>query len=332
MRSFLTRPSLRASALVTLIGVASAQSATDAFDFDLTPSFRGASTAQYAGWEVFTIAFGGSNLPDDTGSDLTASLSQTVPGAFITSTNNIYNPGAASSFVIEGSLAAPLKTAVLQVRSLGNPLSDPTFTLTYDDNGTLVEVFPSSIQLLSPSGGFAEEKAFQFDVPASEGVEDFSIVFDATAPNCSLNAVLLDVNTDGEIGTTFCSGPPNSTGSTGALSAFGSTAIADNDVELRASSLPSHAFGIFIASTAQQTTVFSNGAVLCLGGSIGRFSPFNSGAGGEFSVALDLAAIATPNGVTPVLPGETWSFQCWHRDVGTPPTYSLTEALEITFQ
>ena len=328
-------PVIRLSALLFLTGAASSQSATDAFDFDLTPPYRGATTAQYAGWDVFTVAFGGVNLPDDPASELSASLEQTVPGAIITSTMNIYSPGAASAFVVDVSVADPVETAFLQVRSLGNPLDDASFVLTYPSGSGTQEVFPSSIQLLSPAGGFAEEKAFEFDLSGvGAAVRDFELRFSATAPNCSLSAVLLDVDLDGEIGTSFCGVAPNSTGAVGELNAYGSTVVADNSVELRLSQLPASAFGVFIVSQTQGFTPFAGGGAgpLCLGGSIGRFTPFTSDSSGAFSVAVDVDQLAGSSGPVAAQPGETWSFQCWHRDVGTPPTSSFTEAAAITFQ
>ncbi len=328
-------PLLRLSALLALTGAATAQSATDAFDFDITPPFRGAATAQYAGWDVFTVAFGGVNLPDDPASDLSATLEQTVPGAIITSTMNIYNPGSASAFVVDVVVAEPLKTAVLQVRSLGNPLDDTSFVLTYDNGGVTEEVFPSSTQLLSPIGGFAAEKAFEFDLTGSAAsVTEFELRFLAAAANCSLSAALLDVDVEGEIGTSYCTVAPNSTGVTGELNAFGSTNVADNMVELEVSALPASTFGIFITSQTQDFVPLAGGGTgtLCLGGSIGRFALFSSGSAGEYAVTLDLGQLAGPTGPVAVQAGETWNFQVWHRDVGTPPTSSFTEATAISFQ
>ncbi|MGB0331422.1 MAG: hypothetical protein ACPGPE_06345 [Planctomycetota bacterium] len=335
MRFTPSNPATRLSALLLLSGVAFSQSATDAFDFDVTPPYRGATTAQYAGWDVFTVAFGGVNLPDDPASDLPATLEQTVPGAIITSTMNIYSPGAASAFVVDVSVADPLRTALLQVRSLGNPLDDATFVLTYQGTNGPEEVFPTSIQQLSPAGGFAAEKAFEFDLGGvAAAVTDFELRFNAAAPNCSLSAVLLDVDLDGEIGTSYCSVAPNSTGSIGELNAFGSTALADNEVELRLSQLPGSTFGVLIVSQIQDSVPFAGGGTgtLCLGGSIGRFSPFSADPSGSFIASVDVNQIAAPTGSVPAQPGETWNFQCWHRDVGTPPTSCFTEAVAITFQ
>ena len=129
-------------------------------------------------------------------------------------------------------------------------------------------------------------------------------------------------------------GIPNSTGAVGELNAYGSTVVADNSVELRLSQLPASAFGVFIVSQTQGFTPFAGGGAgtLCLGGSIGRFTPFTSDSSGAFSVAVDVDQLAGSSGPVAAQPGETWSFQCWHRDVGTPPTSSFTEAAAITFQ
>jgi hypothetical protein len=39
-----------------------------------------------------------------------------------------------------------------------------------------------------------------------------------------------------------------------------------------------------------------------------------------------------PNGTVPVMAGETWSFQCWHRDVaGGAATSNFSEGVSLTF-
>ena len=59
----------------------------------------------------------------------------------------------------------------------------------------------------------------------------------------------------------------------------------------------------------------------------------SSGATGEVELAIDLAAmpVASPPFETAVAPGETWTFQWWHRDVTAGPTANLSSAVAVSF-
>ncbi len=59
----------------------------------------------------------------------------------------------------------------------------------------------------------------------------------------------------------------------------------------------------------------------------------NSGAAGALTFTLDLPALSLPNGPVVGSPGETWSFQAWHRDTlaGTA-TSQLTTSVSVTLQ
>ena len=59
-----------------------------------------ASDSEYAEWKDFTNAFGDpGNEADVTGSKSGVLITQTTPGAMVTSTKNIYNPGGVSKFI-----------------------------------------------------------------------------------------------------------------------------------------------------------------------------------------------------------------------------------------
>jgi len=136
--------------------------------------------------------------------------------------------------------------------------------------------------------------------------------------------------TGGPLGMNYC-GPaiPNSTGFPGVISATGLPAVVSNSVMLSADQLPPGQFGYFLAG---QTQGFFNppgsSGIICLSGNIGRY---NAAAdiiqGPSGSLALDLMSIPV-NPPTAVIPGDTWFFQCWYRDVGTS---NFTDGLEIMF-
>ena len=136
------------------------------------------------------------------------------------------------------------------------------------------------------------------------------------------------------VGMNYCVANPNTTGSIGQLRAVGSPMAADNDLTLIASNLPSLVFGLFLTSPTQGFVTNPGGSQgnLCLGGAIGRYvGPGQvqaANASGILSLVLDLTQTPTPSNLVSIQAGETWNFQCWHRD-GT--TSNLTNGLEINF-
>ncbi len=142
----------------------------------------------------------------------------------------------------------------------------------------------------------------------------------------------------GAVGTNYC-GPavPNATGLPGAIRAFGTDAVADNDVTLVAESLPANQMGLFVTSRAQGVQMNLGGGLgtLCLGGSIARYngSLGSSGAGGSLSFSLDLPNTPMGLGTVAVMAGETWHYQCWFRDLDAGvPSSNLTDGLSVTYR
>lgn len=145
--------------------------------------------------------------------------------------------------------------------------------------------------------------------------------------------------------TTFCTpGRPNSTGVPGVLALSGSLTISDDDLTITASSLPPNAFAFCIASqTFGPPTMTPSGGLVCLNGAIGRFQNQvgQVDANGTYRIStlpgsgaqtISFAAFPSPGGPIPVLPGDTWHFQCWHRDsLASDPT-NFTEGASATFQ
>ena len=74
---------------------------------------------------------------------------------------------------------------------------------------------------------------------------------------------------------------------------------------------------------------------LCLAGAIGRYVGANArvaNGAGSFTVTANLAALPQPLGPVGVQPGDTWYFQCWHRDQSpTGPTSNFTASLAASF-
>ena len=140
------------------------------------------------------------------------------------------------------------------------------------------------------------------------------------------------------VGARFCSpAQPNSSGAGATISAVGSRAVSADDLTLLAESLPSNAFGFFIVSGGQTNIPAVGGSqgTLCVGPSIGRAvggEIFNSGSSGQATVAVDLSSLPTPTSTVQVLPGETWYFQGWFRDINPQVTSNMTDGVGVTFQ
>ncbi|MEM6672629.1 MAG: right-handed parallel beta-helix repeat-containing protein [Planctomycetota bacterium] len=138
---------------------------------------------------------------------------------------------------------------------------------------------------------------------------------------------------DGPQGSSPCASNPNSTGGVAKLSGLGSATAEDNLLILVGEQLPPGALGYMLGSETPGLVPLFGGSegVLCLGGTILRFSQTVLVADVNGIVALqpDLSALPGGNIVTA---GETWYFQSWFRDaVGGVPTSNTTTALEVTF-
>ncbi|MEM9378503.1 MAG: hypothetical protein AAGB93_01045 [Planctomycetota bacterium] len=151
--------------------------------------------------------------------------------------------------------------------------------------------------------------------------------------------IILDLVLAVELGNRYCTpGNPNNNGTTGVISAVGSSVAANNDLTLTASSVTTMAFGYFLTSTQQAFIPNPAGSQgnLCLTGAIGRYVGAgqiqNSGANGEFSLTLDLTQTPSPTGFVSIMAGDTYNFQAWHRDLfNGAPTSNFTDAIEILF-
>lgn len=132
-------------------------------------------------------------------------------------------------------------------------------------------------------------------------------------------------------GSAFCTGATtNSTGAAGKLQAIGSNDLSANDLFLYGYDLPPNQFGMLLTSTSTGIVGYPGGSqgILCLTGSIGRFTPALISGAGILATQADFNDWPN-NGM--VLPGQTWSFQYWHRDQNPGVTSNFTSAWSVTF-
>ena len=140
------------------------------------------------------------------------------------------------------------------------------------------------------------------------------------------------------IGTNYCGpGEPNSTGNPGSIIASGSDVAADENLNLTAYDLPPGNVCLFLASENQGfiQPPRSCGPICLMGPDIARFK-FDAQViddHGKCSLDIDPFVVLT-NPPQPILAGQTWNFQAWHRDAGAGPdcNNNFTDAVEIMFQ
>ena len=137
------------------------------------------------------------------------------------------------------------------------------------------------------------------------------------------------------IGSRFCD--PAVIGSSGVpaeIQVYGSPQVSENCMSLTVSGVPTGSFGYFVGgnSTIAITPPGSIGT-LCVSGLILRFNRFDEIIRGpQGSLQIDLQSVPmNPSG--PILPGETWNFQCWFRDFtpGGMQTSNFSDAVTIQF-
>jgi len=136
-----------------------------------------------------------------------------------------------------------------------------------------------------------------------------------------------------DLGDSYCTSTPNSSGAPGVISASGNPSLALNDLTLSAESCAASNFGIFFYAENQVQVVFGDG-FRCAGGTIHRLPPplFTDAAGAGQRV-LDFQSPPLGSGSGAALPGSTWNFQFWFRDPMGPggTGFNLTDGLSIAF-
>jgi hypothetical protein len=216
------------------------------------------------------------------------------------------------------------------------PHATPAWDVHFSQNGLAGPWIPIALGL--PPGGvnLGDVNDVEWIVPEALGAA-LRVRVTMHSPG-----LVYDDSSDGDfsiiasLGAPFCANTvANSTGSVARLHASGSVSVAVNELRLTVFRLPANSVGFFLTSRTQGNTPNAGGAqgTLCLGGAIGRYSSFaaSSGATGILSLLIDLDALPTPTGPTAALAGETWSFQCWHRDANPGPTSNFSDAVAVTF-
>jgi FG-GAP-like repeat len=161
---------------------------------------------------------------------------------------------------------------------------------------------------------------------------------DMVIGRCTSTSVWINEMFDGgaDIGTNYCDpAVANSTGQPATIGATGSDVVANNDVTLTTTQMPTNQFGYFITSMSSGFVANPGGSQgnLCLSGTMGRFisQVQNSGALGKISIPVDLNNMPGPV-QSQVNPGETWYFTSWYRDNNPGPVSNFANGVSVLFQ
>jgi hypothetical protein len=168
--------------------------------------------------------------------------------------------------------------------------------------------------------------ASQLIFPILSYTEVFGVTTDEVAYRVTRISVL---DQGAQIGTSYCTALANSTGAAATISASGSTAVAQNDLQLQSSGLPPSAFGLFIYGPSQIQTPFGDG-FRCVGGQLRRLQASTPASpAGVATLQVDLNSAAA----SAIVAGSTLNFQYWYRDaIGGPSGFNTTNAVAVSFQ
>ena len=184
------------------------------------------------------------------------------------------------------------------------PTTRDTTTVAYDVDGTLLWSRTRSEDLISPTLGVGAHGDL---VTASRGW---------------IGTPSLLVRYHAEIGTSYCVANSNSTGSAGAIEAFGSEALQVGDLRLVASPVPDQ-MGLFFYGLNANQVPFGHG-FQCVTGGLVRLGPPTVATGGVALRDVSIPGSGISVGVS--------RFQYWHRDPSAgPPGFNTSDGLRLEF-
>lgn len=134
--------------------------------------------------------------------------------------------------------------------------------------------------------------------------------------------------------STYCDpATPNSTGQPSMLAAYGTFFAGDQRVRMVCRQLPPNRLAYLLVGDGSATSPSPFGmGTLCVSGNVARFdaNPVISSAAGVAQFEVDVQSLPFAPAL-PVLAGQTWNFQVWHRDSVGGPTSNLSSAVAVTF-
>ncbi|MEM6572383.1 MAG: hypothetical protein AAF957_28465 [Planctomycetota bacterium] len=132
-----------------------------------------------------------------------------------------------------------------------------------------------------------------------------------------------------------CDASANTVGGGAHLRAAGSIFPGYDDLTLTAIDLPRRTLVLPLLSRTASSPIQPPGSAgsLCLSAPTRGLSLVTQAdLSGNVSIRLPLGALPGPGGTAPVVPGDTWVFQLWYRDVTGGTVTNFSEAIALTFR
>lgn len=247
-----------------------------------------------------------------------------------------------------GAFAAPITLGTVDGLGLrmgimeSGPRKDIVVGVLATVNGSL----GSSLAVLPSLGGLnygpAETLTYAVREPIALGFEDLDADGDLDILSVSQNDERVAWHRSLRsvpLGSTVCDpAVPNSSGRSGRMVAYGSAVAADANLILRVQDVTPNAGTLFLVGSQEGLLPGAGGSEgnLCLAGTLGRFQRpgelDRTNPDGTRSIAVQTESLPQPSGFVPILAGQTWTFQAWHRDVVQGmATSNFTGAVTVSF-
>lgn len=181
------------------------------------------------------------------------------------------------------------------------------------------------------------------------GIEDAVEIASGFALDLNQNGVPDSCEAPVTIGTPFCfcplpsspcgnasptSGCLNVVGTGALITGSGSASVGLDNLVLTTSGMVPGTFALTFMGPGMIPAAAVGNGLLCLAGPLYRFPIFSTGTG-TASIGGGLAAYTTTFNPPPghIIPGSTWNFQTYYRDIGGPCgfNFNLSSALSVTF-
>lgn len=167
------------------------------------PSFRGASGTDVSGWDRFTSGATIANLPDLLGSTTAtrATLTQLDPIGAVLGSGNLYVGFGTGNFNIAYNNSKPIAEINLQIRTLGTEMDYSGLRLNFTGAQGAVSL-PASGRILNETLAQPAGKNISIDYTwtlSDPTVKAFNVTFKSSGEHLSLDAVTLDVRSQGAV-------------------------------------------------------------------------------------------------------------------------------------
>jgi hypothetical protein len=166
----------------------------------VVPVWRGAANADFYGWEIFTSAFGGPNLPNYAGTETGAALFNFGAGATINSSGNIQANGGSLSMSLYAGAWEQVAEVIVNIATIGTVVNNDSFVLgLYNNSSGGLTVTPSAMEIRSseaaPGGqGLIQTRTYKWIVPPTGSIlPRFQLNFASMSNNITLDTLSVDV-------------------------------------------------------------------------------------------------------------------------------------------